>query len=108
MSECIHCATAKPVSSVFSLIGLHYKGIQTEHCAQVRCFWFVCHMLQQLMVCVYSEDACAIISKGLLMRGLFSVCATVNSDTHTNEPKTESEVIGDFTQKGDYLTVRQK
>lgn len=38
MSECIHPATAKPVSSLYPLIGLHYKGLWQENNMQVKVF----------------------------------------------------------------------
>lgn len=48
MSECIHPTTAKPVSSLYSLIGLHYKGMWMENNVQVKVFssLFVCFTLK--------------------------------------------------------------
>lgn len=48
MSECIHPTTAKPVSSLYSLIGLHYKGMWMENNMQVKVFssLFVCFTLK--------------------------------------------------------------
>lgn len=42
MSGCIHPATARPVSSLYSLIGLHYEGMCRENKAQVKVFSLVC------------------------------------------------------------------
>lgn len=70
MSGCIHPASARPVSSLYPLIALHYEGMCRRNKAQVKVLSLVstCFMLHCLIKSVYSVNACAITGTKLLRK----------------------------------------
>ena len=83
MSECFHPAAAKLVTSVYSLIGLHYKRYmdRKHHAGFIHP---VCTVhAESLIVCVCNNEACAIMCREYLSY----LCKTLtHTHTHTCYP----------------------